>query len=148
MAIKSYSELITLTTFDERFEYLKIGGSVGVQTFGSKRILNQQFYLSREWKNVRNHVISRDLGNDLAIKGRQIYGKVLVHHINPILPEAFKGDYSIFLNPENLITVSFDTHQAIHYGTEPIGTGVVKRFPNDQCPWKLGGSINGQNYCT
>lgn len=138
--IRTYSELIKLPTFEERFEYLKLGGQIGSVTFGDERYLNQVFYQrSREWKSVRMRVIARDMGCDLGVDGYELGSKLaIVHHMNPIDPKALvTGDLSDILNPEYLITVSHDTHNAIHYGTEcPIQLECVERTPGDTCPWK------------
>ena len=118
MGVKRYLELAQLETFDERFEYLKLYGSVGKETFGVERYLNQRFYTSSEWRHARRIVLARDLGNDLGIPGIGIRGKVLVHHMNPITPaDINEGRYDI-LNPEYLISVSLDTHNDIHFGRQ------------------------------
>lgn len=136
-SIKTYSECMKLPTFLERFEYLKIGGSVGAETFGYDRYLNQTLYRSYEWKRFRNDIIIRDLGCDLVCHDRQIYGKILIHHINPLTPaDVLRRDPKIF-DPENVICVSLDTHNAIHYGdTDLLFTGLAERTKNDTCPWK------------
>lgn len=135
---KSYHELLSLTTFEERFKYLKLHGGVGSDTFGYDRYLNQEFYKSAEWNNIRSYVITRDNGCDLGIPDRQIEGKIFVHHINPLTPEDIIDSSSKLLDPNNLICVSFETHQAIHYGDLSIldRNTVVERTPNDTCPWK------------
>ena len=138
--IKRYSELSLLPTFEERFEYLKISGVVGAETFGFDRVFNQRFYKSREWMTVRNHVITRDLGCDLGIEGREIYGRILIHHMNPISLKDISEATEYLLNPEFLICVSHDTHNAIHYGDIGlVRNNLVERKPNDTCPWKNGG---------
>lgn len=135
--IKRYSELSLLPTFEERFEYLKISGVVGTETFGFDRVFNQRFYKSREWMTVRNHVIARDLGCDLGIEGREIYGRILIHHMNPISLKDISEATEYLLNPEFLICVSHDTHNAIHYGDIGlVRKDLVERKPNDTCPWK------------
>ena len=117
MIIKCYSELITIPTFEERFEYLKLSGRVGEETFGYDRWLNQMFYNSMEWRRFRRDIIVRDMGCDLGIADREIGGMVIVHHINPIPKEAIiERRIDILLNPENAICVSDNTHKAIHYG--------------------------------
>jgi len=117
---KTYSELIEQLTFLDRFEYLKLTGSVGAVTFGSNRYLNQMLYRSYAWKQIRNEIIIRDDGCDLGFPGYEIYGKILIHHINPIsVDDVIKRKHKVF-NPENLITVSHMTHQAIHYGDEDL----------------------------
>lgn len=137
MSIKTYSELITLPTFEERFNYLKLGGTVGESTFGFDRYLNQNLYKSQEWKSVRNKVIIRDNGCDLACEGYEIYGKVLIHHINPITAEDIINRNPIIFDLENLITTVHNTHNAIHYGDENLLIkGPIERIKNDTIPWK------------
>lgn len=135
--IKTYSELIRLPTFEERFSYLVMHGTVGKDTFGSDRYFNQKFYKSVEWRRVRDQVIVRDNACDLGIKGREIFGKVIIHHMNPFRIEDLACDAAEdLLNPEYLICVSHETHNAIHYGDESILPEVyVERRPNDTCPW-------------
>lgn len=144
--ILTYSELITIPTFDERYEYLKIGGKVGIDTFGFDRYLNQKFYNSTEWKRIRDSVIARDLGRDLGVAGREINGKLYVHHMNPIEPKDLIDFNPAVLDPNFLITVSFDTHNAIHYGDKELlhRQDIVERKPNDTCPWKTfrNGAVN------
>lgn len=137
MSIRTYSELMAFSTYEERFRYLKLDGEVGKDTFGFDRWLNQVFYKSPEWKSVRNHVILRDMGCDLAIPDREIYGRILIHHMNPITKEDVLNRTDLLLNPEYLICTSKLTHDAIHYGDEDllIKDPVVRR-PNDTCPWK------------
>ena len=138
MSIRTYSELIQLPTFEERFRYLRLKGSVGKETFGFDRYLNQNFYRSSAWKRVRDQVIVRDNGCDLGIEDRIIYGKILIHHMNPINDEDILNMTDILLNPEYLICVTLDTHNAIHYGDEDLLIKEpVVRFKNDTCPWKL-----------
>ena len=135
--IKSYSELVTFDSFVDRFNYLKLDGSIGLETFGSYRYENQRFYRSREWQQIRNRIILRDMACDLGVNGYDILGKILIHHINPIDLKSIRHSEEFLYDPENLITVSFATHNAIHYGdisllvTEPI----VRR-PNDTTTWK------------
>ena len=137
MKIRTYSELITLTTFEERYEYLKLNGQVGVETFGFDRYLNQMFYRSQEWKSIRNHVIIRDNGCDLGIEGREIYGQILIHHMNPITKEDILNRTEFLLNSDYLISTIKSTHDAIHYGDKDL---LIKdpiiRTENDTCPWK------------
>lgn len=137
MRIKTYSELITLPTFEERFEYLQLKGIVGQETFGFDRYLNQILYSSKEWKSLRNKIIVRDNGCDLALDGFEIHGRILIHHINPItIDDVIKRREMIF-DPENLICVTHNTHNAIHYGDKSLLiTGPIKRRANDTCPWK------------
>ena len=137
MSIKTYSELISLPTFEERFKYLQLKGSVGKETFGFDRYLNQNFYRSAEWKRVRDKVIIRDNGCDLGIEDRLIYGNVLIHHMNPINDKDIYNLTDILLNPEYLICVSHNTHNAIHYGNEELlAKAPIVRTKNDTCPWK------------
>lgn len=136
--VRTYSDLQQLHTFEERYKYLKLHGEVGNDTFGFDRYINQQFYKSKEWKDVRNQVIVRDNGCDLGVKGMQIKGKVYIHHMNPIDVNDISEATDYLLNPEYLICVSQDTHNAIHYGTKDYGKSkeIIKRAPNDTCPWK------------
>ena len=137
MKRKSYSELIKLKTFDARFNYLKLSGSVGADTFGFARFRNQKFYQSTEWRNFRNRIITRDMGCDLGIEGREIHGPITLHHINPITLEDIENNSVNLLDPENIICVSLLTHNAIHYSDENIlPKDPVERRPNDTCPWK------------
>lgn len=132
-----YSDLKSLTTFEERFNYLKLAGTVGADTFGFDRYMNQMLYRSAEWKQVRNKVILRDNGCDLGIEGREIASKPIIHHINPIsVKDIAEGSDSLF-DLENLITVSLETHNALHYGSlSKCEHAVKERKPNDTCPWK------------
>lgn len=134
---KTYSELIRLSTFEDRFRYLMIRGSVGKDTFGADRYFNQKFYKSGEWRRIRDQVITRDLGCDLGINGREIFGLIIVHHMNPFLMEDLTGDNAMdLLDPEYLICVSDSTHKAIHYGDESFLPEIfIERRPNDTCPW-------------
>lgn len=136
--IRTYSELIRLPTFIERYRYLKLNGRVGEETFGFERYLNQRFYqTSQEWKGIRNHVIARDLGRDLGCEGYDIYGKIFIHHMNPMAIADIVEFNPDILDPEFLICTTFNTHNAIHYGSEAllIADPIVRR-PNDMCPWK------------
>ena len=135
---KRYSDLKQLSTFEERFEYLKLKGNVGQDTFGFDRYLNQQFYRSKEWKKVRDEVIIRDGACDLGIPGHEIFGKVYIHHIEPLYPEDIEESSDKLLDPENLICVSQETHNAIHYGDDSIldKYKIIERTPKDTCPWK------------
>jgi hypothetical protein len=135
--ILAYSKLIELPTFAERFDYLSLNGVVGESTFGGSRYLNQLFYNSKEWKEVRDIVIMRDEGCDLLCLDRPITGTIYIHHMNPIRKEDILTRSRKVLDPENLICVSFNTHQAIHYGDRSILIpDLVERYPNDTCPWK------------
>ena len=135
--IRTYSQLKQLQTFEERYDYLKLGGVVGEDTFGFDRYLNQIFYRSREWKRVRDEVIMRDNGCDLGVDGHEIRGKILIHHMNPITSEDIHRVSDYLLNPEYLICVTHRTHNAIHYGDESlIVTAPIERTQNDTCPWR------------
>ena len=136
--IRTYSELLKLKTFRERYEYLKLDGTVGEETFGFDRYINQMFYKSEEWKRIRNYVITRDNGCDLGISDRKIVDSViLVHHMNPITKEDIINKNEILLDPEYLITTIKPTHDAIHYGDESLlAEDLVIRSKNDTCPWK------------
>ena len=135
--IRTYSELITLPTFEERYRYLKLSGVVGEQTFGFDRYMNQTFYQSQEWKSIRNHVILRDNGCDLGVEGYEIHGKILIHHMNPITAKDIEHRSDILLNPEYLISTVHNTHNAIHYGDEGLLIlAPIERKPNDTCPWR------------
>ena len=135
--IRTYSELCQLSTFEERFDYLRLNGSVGKDTFGFDRYLNQQFYRSSEWKRIRDRVILRDNGCDLGVEGYEIRGRILIHHINPISVEDIYTMSDLLMNPEYLICVSHRTHNAIHYGDESlIITAPIERTQNDTCPWR------------
>ena len=137
MSIRTYSELITIPTFEERFEYLQLKGSVGKDTFGYDRYLNQVLYRSPEWKRLRNQIIIRDGGCDLACDGYDVYGKVLIHHLNPITVEDVLSRSRKVFDPDNLVCVSHNTHNAIHYGdVDLLVTGPIIRTKNDTCPWR------------
>lgn len=137
MSIKRYSELITLPTFEERFRYLKLDGKVGEDTFGFDRYLNQVFYRSQKWKSIRDYVIVRDNGCDLAMEDYEIHGRILIHHMNPISLRDLETESEFLLDPEYLITTVHNTHNAIHYGDENLlFTVPVERTKNDTCPWK------------
>lgn len=137
MSIRTYSELIAIPTFKERFEYLRLDGKVGEETFGFDRYLNQSFYKSLEWRSVRDFVIIRDCGCDLAIEGHEIFGKILVHHMNPIRIEDIVNRSEYLLDPEYLICTIKNTHDAIHYGDSSLLiTEPIERTKNDTCPWR------------
>lgn len=134
---RSYTDLSKIDSYKERYRYLKLSGEVGKETFGWDRYLNQKFYSSAEWKKVRDMVIIRDDGCDMGLKDYPIKGKVMIHHMNPITEKDIylKKDY--ILDPEYLVCVSYDTHNAIHYGDESLlASDPVMRKPNDTCPWK------------
>ena len=138
MTIRTYSELITIPTFKERYEYLRIGGKVGEETFGFDRYLNQTFYKSDIWRKVRDIVIVRDMGCDLAIGGREIFGKILVHHMNPITIKDILNKSEYLVDPEFLICTTKSTHDAIHYGDSSLLiTEPIVRTKHDTCPWKI-----------
>ncbi len=135
--IRTYSELILLPSFIERYRYLRIAGTVGKETFGFDRYLNQIFYKSDEWLEIRDYVIDRDNGCDLGVDGFDIEGRILIHHMNPISKEDILRRSKFLLDPEYLITTVKNTHDAIHFGNEDLlYTGIVERSPNDTCPWK------------
>lgn len=139
---KSYSEMSQCGTFDERYNYLKLQGEVAGETFGFDRYLNQKFYKSREWKRVRDQVIVRDNGCDMGLKDYPIKGKILIHHINPLSLDEVSNGSPALLDPNNLVCVSHETHNAIHYGDQTIvkDKTLVERRPNDTSPWKtIGG---------
>jgi hypothetical protein len=138
MIIRTYSELIMLPTFEERFEYLRLNGSVGNQTFGGHRYLNQKFYRTdEEWLSARNYVIIRDCGCDLGILDREIRGKIIVHHMNPITIDDIVNRTKFLLDPEYLICTVKNTHDAIHYGDASLlTTNPIERSMYDTCPWK------------
>ena len=136
--IRTYSELITLPTFEERFNYLKLKGQVGKDTFGFDRWINQIFYRDPEWKSVRDYVIVRDNGCDLGVDGYEINGRILVHHMNPISKEDILERSKYLLDPEFLISTVHNTHNAIHYGDEDLLIKTpIERTKNDTCPWKV-----------
>ena len=136
-SIRTYSELVLLPTFEERYEYLRLDGRVGEETFGFDRWLNQTFYKSEEWLSMRDKIIVRDNGCDLGIPGRDIYSRILIHHMNPITKEDILRRSDILLNPEYLICVTPNTHRAIHYGNSNLLIkDLIERRPNDTCPWK------------
>lgn len=136
--IRTYSELITLPTFTERFNYLKLDGLVGKETFGYDRYLNQQLYKHNpRWKKSRDIVIIRDNGCDLGVEGYEIFGKIIVHHMNPITLDDILNDRDWIYDPEYLICTVHNTHNAIHYGDEKLlTTAPIVRTKNDTCPWK------------
>lgn len=136
--IRTYSEMIKYKTLEDRFKYLRLFGSVGKDTFGHSRYLNQDFYRSKEWKRVRDEVIIRDNGCDLGLEGYEIYDRIYIHHMNPVLIEDFvENDLDRLLNPETLVCVSFNTHQAIHYGDELLLPQTpIERKPGDTIPWR------------
>ena len=137
MRNKTYSELIQIPTFEDRYAYLRLGGRVGEETFGFERNLNQSFYRSYEWRKVRREVIARDAGCDLAMPGFQIYNNIIIHHIVPITIEDLEDGTDLILNPNNLVCVSEKTHNAIHFGDKSLLPQTpIERRPGDTCPWK------------
>ena len=137
MTIRTYSELITFPTFEVRYEYLRLKGRVGEETFRFERYLNQVFYKSKEWRSIRDYVIARDNGCDLGMEGYEIRGQILIHHINPITKEDILQRRDVLLNPEYLITTVKNTHDAIHYGDiNLLVTAPIERKKNDTCPWR------------
>ncbi len=135
--IKTYSELVLLPSFEERFRYLSLKGTVAKETFGFDRFINQKFYCSREWKALRDEIIVRDNGCDLGVDGYEIYDKILIHHMNPIYLNDIVYQTKYLLDPEFLICVSHNTHNAIHYGDENLLiTSPIPRTKNDTCPWR------------
>ena len=138
MTIRTYTELMKLYTFEERFRYLKLVARVGEETFGFERYLNQQFYHSQEWKSIRNQIIIRDNACDLGIPGREMNKGIIIHHMNPITKDDLIHQSDFLLNPDYLICVSKKTHLAIHYGDESIlfNDVTIERSKNDTCPWR------------
>ena len=137
MTTRSYTELSALKTFEERFRYLQLNGVVAEETFGFDRIINQKFYRSPEWKRIRDHVIIRDNGCDLGVEDHEIFGRVVIHHMNPVRLKDFDELSDILLNPEYLICTTHVTHNAIHYGDESLLIQEpIERSKNDTCPWK------------
>ena len=136
MTRRTYSEMLQYPTFEERFRYLVLSGEVGAQTFGAERFLNQSFYTSAEWRRARQICIIRDDGRDLAIPGREIFGTVYVHHLNPLTPDEVKNASYSLIDPENLICVTHETHNAIHYGDESqLTQELPERFAGDTNLW-------------
>ena len=136
--MRTYTELLTLPTIKERYEYLKLGGAVGAVTFGGDRIFNQQFYTSRKWKDIRRQIIIRDAGCDLGVEGYEVNDRITIHHMNPVTREDIRNeDWEYLTNPEYLISCSYLTHQAIHFGDQSLLPKVpIERRPNDTCPWR------------
>ena len=137
MSVRTYSELITLPTFEERFKYLQLNGQVGESTFGFDRYMNQVFYRSQKWKSIRDFVIIRDCGCDLGVDGYDIHGKIIIHHMNPLSMRDIETESDFLLNPDFLICTTHNTHNAIHYGDEKLlVTAPIERTKNDTCPWR------------
>ena len=133
--IRTYSDLVQLTTFEDRFEYLRLVGKVGFPTFGHERWMNQHFYTSSEWRRIRNEVIARDNGFDLGVVGHPISGKIIVHHMCPLDPEKLEQSDETILNPEYLISCSIMTHNAIHFGDAAPDHKPIERRPGDTLLW-------------
>lgn len=137
MIIRTYSELITLPTFEDRYRYLQLNGAVGKDTFGFDRYINQQFYRSKEWQRIRDEVIIRDNACDLGMEGYEIHGRIYVHHMNPIMVRDIQSNSDYLMNPEFLICTTHRTHNAIHYGDENLlARAPIERTKNDTCPWR------------
>jgi len=145
--ILTYSELIKINSFEGRYDYLRIGGSVGEDTFGFDRYLNQEFYTSLEWRRIRDYVITRDIGCDMGLQEKdefgnliyEIHGKIIIHHLNPLTKDDIIYKTKYLLDPEYLVCVSYNTHQAIHYGNKEllmINQKPITRIKNDTCPWR------------
>lgn len=136
--IRTYSDLISIPTYIERFEYLKLSGRIGEDTFGYDRYLNQQLYKSPTWRQLRHQIITRDMGCDLAHPDFEIVGSIIIHHLNPITKSDVLERSDYLLNPEFLVCVSDNTHKAIHYGDESLLLPYepVVRTPHDTCPWR------------
>lgn len=138
--MRSYSELIKLPTLKERFDYLKLDGMVGEDTFGYDRYLNQNFYKSTEWRRIRNQIIIRDNGCDFGLKDYPINGRIIIHHMNPVNGDDILMHRDILIDPEFLICVGERTHNALHYGSfDLMPQNIIERKPNDTCPWKRSG---------
>lgn len=137
MRRRSYSELRQLSTFKERYDYLKLNGRVGAETFGYNRYVNQRFYRSTEWKHIRDQIIIRDNGCDLGVEGYGLHSRIYIHHLNPMTVDDIDQGRQMILDPDNLICVSFDTHQAIHFGDESLLPQLpIERISGDTCPWR------------
>ena len=137
MRYRSYSELRQLSTFKERYDYLKLNGRVGAETFGYNRYINQRFYRSTEWKHIRDQIIIRDNGCDLGVEGYDLHSRIYIHHLNPMTVDDIDQGRQMILDPDNLICVSFDTHQAIHFGDESLLPQLpIERISGDTCPWR------------
>lgn len=135
--MRTYNELIQIPTFEERYRYLRLFGSVGEETFGFKRWLNQEFYHSNEWQQFRDKIIIRDGGCDLAVNGFEIYGSIIIHHLNPITYDDILNRNPCVFDPNNVVCTKLSTHNAIHYGDETLLLKPpVERTRNDTCPWR------------
>lgn len=137
MNIRTYSELITIPTFEERYNYLKLNGIVGKETFGYDRYLNQLLYRSSDWRSFRDRIIIRDNGCDLACEGFELQSRIIIHHIDPITVEDILNKHPKVFDPENVVSTSHNTHLAIHYGDKNLISIIpINRYKNDTCPWK------------
>lgn len=137
MNVRTYTELSKIDNYYDRYEYLKLGGKVGETTFGFERYINQLFYHSKEWRRVRDIVIARDLGNDMGMEGYPIGGRIYIHHMNIVRMEDIMQSKDLIFDPENLISVALNTHNAIHYGDiSLLPQEEIERKPNDTSPWK------------
>lgn len=137
MNIRTYSELIQISDYYDRFEYLKIGGKIGFETFGYDRYLNQILYASPEWRHFRDVIIIRDNGCDIAMPGFEIHDRLTVHHLNTLTKEDILNRDPKIFDPENVVCVSHNTHMAIHYGSRDLlPQPIIVRTQNDTCPWK------------
>lgn len=135
--IRCYSELIRIPSYEDRFEYLRLNGRVGADTFGFDRVFNQMFYHSKEWRRLRRDIIVRDYGADMAMRDWPVNGLIIIHHMNPITLNDLEAQSDYLMNPEYLVCVSYDTHNAIHYGDKHLLRSLpIERVPNDTCPWK------------
>lgn len=135
--IRTYSELVSFQTFMDRYNYLKLSGRVGIETFGFDRYLNQVLYRSRRWRELRPKIIIRDNACDMALDGYEIFDRIIIHHMNPISIEDIEEDNDDIFNPEFLVCVSLSTHNPIHFGNElKEPKPIIQRRPNDMCPWK------------
>ncbi len=134
---RTYSELIRIPTFEERYQYLRLSGKVAEETFGFRRWLNQEFYHSDEWLRFRNKIIIRDNGCDLALEGFEIFGSIIIHHINPITYEDILNRNPCVFDPDNVVSTKLSTHNAIHYGDKSLISHIpTERTKNDTCPWR------------
>ena len=138
MIVKTYSEMVQLGSFEERYAYLRLGASIGKDTFGFDRYLNQIFYKTAEWRSLRDYIIVRDLGCDLGVYGHEIFGSIIIHHMNPITKDDILSRSEYLMNPNYLISTMLSTHNAIHYGDESLLKLAIptQRTRNDTCPWR------------
>lgn len=134
--IKTYSELLTFSSYEDRLKYLMLNSKIGIETFGFDRWINQSFYKSRDWLRVKEQIIIRDNGCDMGLEGFEIYDRIIVHHMNPLDSDDIRNVSDYLLNPNYLISVSLNTHNAIHYGRTPFNPVMIERTMNDTCPWR------------